>query len=347
MSHRITVLPSNHQFYAAPGETILDAALAAGVTLPYSCKSGACSSCKARVVDGEFVQGPHQAGSLHADEAAAGFALLCCTTPDSDVTIEARVVQGMDGIEIRKMPVRVQDIAPLAHDVMRLTLQLPANQRFVFNAGQYLEFILKDGRRRAYSMASAPHVAGTVELHLRHLPGGAFTDRVFGVAEPALKVREILRCEAPLGSFFLREDTDAPIVLLASGTGFAPIKAMVEHMIHAGIRRRTVLYWGARRPRDLYLDALARSWVDALPEFSYVPVVSDALPEDGWTGRTGWVHEAVMQDLPTLADHQVYACGAPAMVERAREDFTARCGLSSEAFFADAFTSEADVANSV
>ncbi|GAA5233817.1 CDP-6-deoxy-delta-3,4-glucoseen reductase [Verticiella sediminum] len=344
MSHRITVLPSNHQFYAAPGESILDAALNAGVTLPYSCKNGACSSCKGRVVDGEFEQLPHQPGTLHPEDAAQGYALFCCAVPQSDLTVEARVVQGMDGIEIRKMPVRVQALERLGEDVMLVRLQMPANQRFVFNAGQYLELILKDGRRRSYSMASAPHVEGTVELHIRHMPGGAFTDRLFGAAEPSVKAREILRCEAPLGSFFLREDTERPIVLLASGTGFAPIKAMVEHMIHKGMRRTVRLYWGGRRPRDLYLGELAQSWAGDLPDYHYVPVVSDAQAEDAWTGRTGFVHHAVMQDIPDLSEHEVYACGAPAMVEAARRDFTERCGLPTEAFFADAFTSEADLA---
>lgn len=344
MSHKITVLPSGREFYAGPGQTILDAALAAGVTLPYSCRDGACSTCKGRVVNGSFAQGPHQAGVLDAAEIERGYALFCCATPESDLTLEARVVQGLDGIEIRKMPVRVKAIERVTGDVAVITLQLPANQRFDYNAGQYLDFILKDGSRRSYSMASAPGAEATVELHVRHMPGGLFTDRVFGAAEPPLQVRDILRCEAPLGSFFLREDSDKPIVLLASGTGFAPIKAMVEHMIRSGMRRRVRFYWGGRRPRDLYLHALAQSWTRELPDFAYIPVVSDAAPGDEWPGRTGLVHRAVMADLPVLADHQVYACGTPAMVESARADFTALCGLPEDEFYADAFTSQADTA---
>lgn len=344
MSHRITVQPAGRQFFAAPGQTVLEAALAAGVLLPYSCKSGACSSCKGKVLSGDIHQGPHQPGTLTADEARAGQALFCCASPLSDITIEARVVQGADGIEVRKLPVRVQAIEPLAADVMRLQLQLPANQTIRYNAGQYLDLILRDGTRRSYSMANAPHQAGSVELHIRHMPGGAFTDALFGVAGTPLKVRDILRCEMPLGSFFLREDSPRPVVFVASGTGFAPIKAMLEHMQHRGIRRPVRLYWGARRPHDLYMHELAQRWAQEIPDFTYVPVVSDALPEDQWHGRTGWVHEAVMADLPDLSGHQVYACGAPVMVAAARRDFLGQCSLPEDEFYADAFTSAADLA---
>ncbi len=347
MSHRITVQPSGRQFFAAPGQTVLEAALAAGVTLPYSCKNGACSTCKGKVVNGDIHQGPHQPNTLTADEARAGFALFCCATPESDLVLEARVVQGVDGIEVRKIPVRIQHLEPLAHDVMLVRLQLPANQRIVFNAGQYLEFILRSGARRSYSMASPPHIEGVVELHVRHMPGGLFTDSLFGATEPPVKVRDIMRCEMPLGSFFLREDSEKPIIMLASGTGFAPVKAMVEHMQHIGIHRPVRLYWGGRRPRDLYLDALAREWQATIADFHYTPVVSDALAEDGWQGRTGFVHQAVIDDLPDLAGHQVYACGAPAMVAAARHDFATFCGLPDDEFFADAFTSAADAAGMV
>ncbi len=345
MSHRITVMPAGREFTVEPGQNILDAALAAGVSLPYSCKAGACSTCKARIVEGTIAQGPHQTDCLSAEEQAQGYALLCCATAESDLTIQARVVEGVEGITIRKIPVRVASLERVIDDVMIVTLQLPASQRIEFRAGQYLEFVLKGGERRSYSMASAPHVEGRIELHIRHMPGGLFTDQVFGVKEPALKVRDILRCELPMGSFFLREGSDKPIIFLASGTGFAPVKAMVEHMVHAGIRRPVRFYWGGRRPRDLYMDALAREWAASLPDFEYIPVVSDALAEDHWQGRTGWVHRAVMEDLPSLAGFQVYACGAPAMVAAARHDFIEHCQLPEDEFYADAFTSLADTAN--
>jgi len=222
-------------------------------------------------------------------------------------------------------------------------LQLPANERLQYMAGQYLEFILKDGKRRAYSIATAPHAETPLELHIRHLPGGQFTDHVFG----AMKVRDMLRFEGPLGTFFLREDSDKPIVLLASGTGFAPIKAIVEQAIHKQLTRPIALYWGARRRADLYLEQLAEEWTGKLPNFRFVPVLSEPLEQDNWTGRTGFVHHAVIADLPDLSPYQVYACGAPVMVESAQRDFTAHHGLPADEFYADSFTSEADLANAV
>jgi CDP-4-dehydro-6-deoxyglucose reductase len=207
-----------------------------------------------------------------------------------------------------------------------------------------VELLLRDGSRRSYSMASAPHIAEQVELHIRHMPGGKFTDALFGVTQPSFKERDILRFEGPMGTFFLREDSDAPIVFVASGTGFAPIKAIIEHAIHKSTRRPMTLYWGGRRPRDLYMNALCEQWAAELPDFRYVPVVSDALPEDQWAGRTGFVHHAVMADLPDLAAYQAYVCGAPVVVDSARRDFVAQCGLPEDQFFADSFTSEADLA---
>jgi CDP-4-dehydro-6-deoxyglucose reductase len=247
-------------------------------------------------------------------------------------------------IQVRKLPSRVTSISRPAADVAVLQLQLPATETFKFYAGQYVELILKDGKRRSYSMGNPPHSAAALELHIRHLPGGLFTDHVFGVGATQMKEREILRIEGPLGSFFLREDSPLPIVMVASGTGFAPIKAIIEHMVHQDIKRPVMLYWGGRRPCDLYMHALAQSWAATIPNFTYVPVVSDALPDDSWTGRTGFVHKAVMEDFPDLSGYQVYACGAPIVVDSARREFVAQCHLPDEAFFADSFTSEADLA---
>jgi CDP-4-dehydro-6-deoxyglucose reductase len=223
---------------------------------------------------------------------------------------------------------------------MLLQLKLPANEKLVFLAGQYIEFILKDGTRRSFSMANAPHDAEFVELHVRHVAGGQFTDHVFN----KMKERDILRCEGPLGTFFLREESDKPIVFVASGTGFAPIKAVIEHMFHKEIARPATLYWGGRRPKDLYMNALAEKWAAEHPGFKYVPVVSNAEPADGWQGRTGFVHRAVMQDFPDLSGHQVYACGVPIMVDSAKKDFIASCKLPEEEFYADSFTTQADTA---
>ncbi len=242
---------------------------------------------------------------------------------------------------IKKMPVRVGTFDKLSHDVMRVQLQLPANNVFKYFAGQFIEFILRDGSRRAYSIATAPHVqesAPGIELHIRHMPGGLFTDHVFG----ALKEKEILRAEGPFGSFFLREDSEKPMVFLASGTGFAPIKALLTHMQHQGITRPVSLYWGGRRPEDLYEDAWVQALATTMPNLRYVPVISDALPQDNWTGRTGYVHQAVLDDFTDLSGHEVYACGAPIVVDSARTSYTSQRGLPEEAFFADAFTSAAD-----
>lgn len=339
MTFQITVQPSGHQFHCDEDETILAAAIRAGVGLPYGCKNGACSSCKGKVLSGAVRHKAHQERALSLDEEKAGFALFCCATTSADLVIEAREVAGSDEFPIRKMPSRVTTLEKVAPDVIVMTLQLPANETLKFRAGQYIEFMLRDGKRRSYSIATAPGLDQPVTLHIRHLPGGLFTDQVF----TTMKERDILRFEGPMGTFFVREDSDKPIVLLASGTGFAPIKAIVEHLRAQGSTRPMTLYWGGRRPHDLYMDALCREWADTLPHFSYVPVVSNALPEDAWSGRVGFVHHAVLADLPDLSGHQVYACGAPLMVEAAQRDFSARCGLPAEEFYADAFTSEADL----
>lgn len=340
MSFQVTVQPSGRQFTCDEGETILTAAIRAGVGLPYGCKNGACSSCKGKLVAGQVEHGPHQERALSAHDEQLGFSLFCCAKPQSDVTIEAREVAGVGEFPVRKMPVRVAGLQKAADDVMILSLQLPANERLQYKAGQYLEFMLRDGKRRAYSMAIAPHKDEPMSLHIRHLPGGLFTDQVF----TTLKERDILRVEGPLGTFFLREDSEKPIVLLASGTGFAPIKAIVEQLEHAGSKRAVTLYWGGRRPQDLYMNALCEEWARTLPAFTYVPVVSNAALEDNWSGRTGFVHRAVMEDFPDLSGHQVYACGAPIVVESAQREFSAQCKLPEDEFYADSFTSEADLA---
>jgi CDP-4-dehydro-6-deoxyglucose reductase len=223
---------------------------------------------------------------------------------------------------------------------MIIHLKLPANERLMFIPGQYVDILLKDGSRRSFSMANAPHDDEFMQLHVRHVPGGAFTDHVF----KTMKERDILRFEGPFGTFFLREESAKPIVLVASGTGFAPIKSLVEAALKKGVSRPMTLYWGGRRPKDLYLNLLPVRWAAEHPGFKYVPVVSDAPPEDGWKGRTGFVHRAVMQDFPDLSGHQVYACGVPVMVDSARRDFTGECRLPENEFFADSFTTAADKA---
>jgi CDP-4-dehydro-6-deoxyglucose reductase len=337
---QITVQPSGRSFSVEAGEAILAAAIRQGIGLPYGCKDGACGSCKCRKLEGTVVHGTHQTKALSAEEEALGLILTCRAVPQSAVLLESRQVTDESAFPVRKMPSRVSTLEKVSHDVMVIRLQLPANDTLRYHAGQYIEFILRDGARRSYSMANAPHNGPGVELHIRHMPGGKFTDHVF----TAMKEKEILRIEGPFGSFYLREDSDKPMVLLASGTGFAPIKALLEHLQFKGSSRAAVLYWGGRRPGDLYLDAWVREHCAAMPNLAYVPVVSNALPEDDWQGRTGFVHQAVMEDFPDLSGHQVYACGAPIVVDSARSAYVQQCGLPAEEFFADSFTTEADKA---
>ncbi len=337
-SFAISVQPSGIQFEAQPGESLLAAGIRQGIGLPYGCKDGACGSCKCKLVSGQVAQSNFQRKALSEDEEAQGFVLTCSAKALSDITLESRQVTPAGALPVKKMPTRVSSLTRKTDDVMVMQLQLPANDTFVYRAGQYVEFILRDGARRSYSMANAPSQGPDVDLHIRHMPGGRFTDLVFG----SMKEKDILRIEGPMGSFFLREESSKPMVFLASGTGFAPLKALLEHMQHCGITRPVTLYWGGRRPADLYMDDWVRAQCDAMPNLHYVPVVSDALPEDAWQGRTGFVHRAVLEDFPDLSGHQVYACGAPVVVDSAKRDFGALAGLPADEFFADAFTSEAD-----
>ncbi|MEZ5657242.1 MAG: CDP-6-deoxy-delta-3,4-glucoseen reductase [Burkholderiaceae bacterium] len=342
--YQVTIKPSDVRFEAHADQSVLAAGLEHNVVLPYGCRDGACGSCKARILEGTVEHGTHSPGALRDTEKAEGYALLCCAFARSDLVVQARVIEGVANIPLRKMPSRVMSVEMVAPDVAVLKLQLPpAGGPLQFLAGQYIEVILRDGSRRQYSLGCAPHDVELLELHIRHMPGGKFTDTIFG-ATPAVKEKAILRLEGPMGTFFLREDSDKPIIMVASGTGFAPIKAIIEHMRHEGMSRPVTLYWGGRRPHDLYMDALCRQWADELAWFTYVPVISDALPQDDWQGRDGFVHKAAIADHPHMAGHEVYVCGAPIVVASAEREFVEQCALPPEAFFADSFTTEADAA---
>lgn len=329
MAFKVTLRPSGHSFAAATDTTLLQAALDAGITLPYGCRNGACGSCKGKVLAGEVDHGSYQESALTPTERTAGMTLFCCATARSDVTIECREVDAAKDIPLRILPCRVQKLERVADDVIVMSLKLPTNERLQFLAGQYIEFMLKDGKRRAFSIANAPHDDEMVTLHIRQVPGGEFTGHVFG----AMKEKEILRIQGPLGSFFLDESSKKPIILLAGGTGFAPIKSIVEHAIHAAGTRPMTIYWGARDRSGLYLPELPRQWAQAHAHIRYVPVLSD----EDWEGRRGLVHRAVLEDHADLSGFQVYACGAPAMIDAARTDFAA-AGLPAGEFFADSFT---------
>ena len=333
MPFEITIKPSGHAFACDEGETVLGAAMRADLMIPYGCRNGACGTCKGKILAGEVDYGAHQPGTLTPNEKAQGLALFCVAKPRTSLAIEVREVRRAGDIQIRKLPCRIEKIEKVAPDVAIVSLKLPANEGLQYLAGQYIDLLLKDGRRRSFSMATPPEHDVLLELHIRHVPGGYFSGLLFN----EFKGREILRLEGPLGTFFLR-DSDKPIVFVAGGTGFAPIKAVIEHALDHEVQRPMVLYWGVRASRDLYLPDLPGTWQSRRRDFRFIPVLSDPLPEDRWPGRTGFVHKTVMTDFPDLSGYQVYACGGPAMIDAARHDFTLHCGLPENEFFADTFT---------
>ncbi|MEN9560013.1 MAG: hypothetical protein RLZZ502_1224 [Pseudomonadota bacterium] len=321
-------------FICEDGQSILEAASKAGYLMPYSCRNGACGSCKGNLLNGAVDYGNHQAQQLTEEEKAAGKALFCCAKPQSDCSISVREVRKSSDAPLKKLPARVDQLDKVTHDVMRVVLKLPANEQLQYQAGQYVDILMRDGKRRSFSIANAPHTGAHIELHIRHLPNGAFTEPLFTTG----KVKDIWRFEGPHGSFYLREDSDKPMIMLCSGTGFAPIKAIIEHSLEKQYFRPMVVYWGGRRPSDLYDAALVAQWAQAHPHISFVPVISEAKIEDAWQGRQGFVHHAVMEDFPDLSGYEVYACGVPIMVDSAKKDFVAKCRLPEDAFYADAFT---------
>jgi len=338
MPHQVTIQPSGHQFIVEEDETILEAALRQGFSLPYGCRNGACGSCKGKVLSGELDYGTHSATALKDEEKAQGRALFCRARPLTDLTIEAKEIGAVRDIVVKTLPCRVEQLEKRADDVMVMKIKLPANERLQFLAGQYIDFQLKDGKSRSYSLANPPHDDALLELHVRHVPGGLFTDTVFST----LKARDILRLKGPLGSFFIREDSDKPMIFIAGGTGFAPIKGMLEHAFAEHTDRELILYWGVRSLKDLYMAELPQQWLAERPNFSFIPVLSNPEPGDQWQGRTGFVHDAVLADFADLSGYQVYACGAPIMVDSARDAFTQKRGLPEDAFFADSFVYAAD-----
>jgi CDP-4-dehydro-6-deoxyglucose reductase len=345
MTFHVTLQPSGHSFEADPARNILRSGLEAGFSLPYSCRASGCATCKARIVSGAVDHGTSSETYLPQSMRDQGMALLCQAKPLTDLVIEIKELT-LHLAKPKVIPCRVRRMQRLSPDVMLLQLRMPYNENMLFAAGQYIDLLFEDGRRRSYSIALAPMLAGgmmDIELHIRHSPGGLFTDRVFS----SLKPGELLRFEGPLGTFYLREDSTKPIVFLASGTGFGPIKAMIEYALKRKMleTRPMALYWGCRSKQDLYMLGMPQRWSQDTPNFIFVPVLSDPLPADAWVGRRGFVHRAVMEDFPDLAGHQVYACGAPAMVDAARRDFTSRCGLPPQEFFADSFLTEAELAH--
>ncbi len=332
----ISVHPDNRNIQVRAGETILEAGLRAGILLPFECRNGGCGVCQCAILNGSVDHGVYQPGALSAADRALGKTLMCCAVPLSDIEIEYET-DGMVGADrMRNYSGRVDSMERLSDDVMRIVVSIPSGETISFAAGQYINILLDGGQRRAFSFASPPHQNANIELHVRLVPGGLFTTHVF----TRMQVGDELRFEGPLGTFALHESA-LPIIFVAGATGFAPIKSIVEDAFQRGIRRPMLLYWGVRQRKDLYLLELAEQWQREHANFKFIPVLSEAGPEDHWRGRTGLVHEAIMQDFPDLTGHQVYLCGSVKMVETAFPAFLAQ-GLTEEFCFSDAFLPAAD-----
>lgn len=336
VSYTVTLQASGKHFAVEAGESVLEAAQRAGLALPYSCLAGVCGSCKASLVQGQVCYPRNPPAALNASEQAHSQVLLCQAVPCSDLTLLAREVASVADMPRRVLALTVQEKHRLAPDVMRLVLAPAAGERLNRLAGQYLDVLLADGKRRAFSIANAPEGDATIELHIRHVAGGGFTGHVFD----GLEVGAVLQVEGPLGTFVPREDSERPVLFVAGGTGFAPVKALVEHFLHLGTRRELTLYWGARRASDLYQAELPQRWAQEWPNFHYAPVVSD--PEFAQGLRSGLVHEAVIEDHPDLSGFDIYMSGPPAMIDAGRRSFVA-AGLHEERLYYDSFDYAPDI----
>lgn len=339
----VTIADSGRQFHVAPGETVLNAALRQGVMLPYSCKNGTCGSCKGLIRSGSVHYPFHPPLALDGREIESGHALLCQAAPREDLVVEAREIAAVSDLQVRMFPARVVEKTRLAPNVVRLRLKLPAAQRLQFLAGQYVDALIGGGKRRAFSVASAPSSEDEIELHIRHVTGGGFTGWVFN----ELSERDILRLEGPLGTFFVRHDQpQRPMIMMGGGTGFAPLKAMIEDLLEHDDRRPIHLYWGAQRPSGLYLDELPRQWADEHEHISYRPAISETAAADGDGYFKGLVHEAVLRDHSDLSDFDVYMSGPPAMIDLAKRAFLG-ARVPEDRLFYDSFEFGLDVPVSV
>jgi len=339
--HTVRIEPHGRTLRVTPGQPVLEAALSAGLNLPHSCKSGHCGSCRARLLAGEihYPNGPPL--GITAEEAQCGDILLCQARANSDLTVRARLIASVADVEIKTLPCRIARLRPLAPDVMQLWLRLPAVERLRFHPGQYLDVLLESGRRRSFSIANPPHDGELIELHVRRVSGGGFSERLFGAAAAVggaaapLGAGSLLRIEGPLGQFSYAQGSD-PVLMVAGGTGFAPLKSMLRHVLETGIRRDIHFYWGARHTQDLYEEGLVLEWVRRHPQLTFTAVLSEASAAEAAHHRCGWVHEAVLADYPNLARFEVYAAGPPAMIEAMRARFP-RHGLPTERLHFDSF----------
>jgi CDP-4-dehydro-6-deoxyglucose reductase len=332
MTFKIRIQSSGREFTADEKETVLAAALRQGVMLPYSCRSGACGTCKGKVLAGQVDYGTYETKAMSEAEREQGHALFCQARPLSDLVIEAKEIAAAKDIPIRIMPARVVQMEKLADDVIRLSLKLAEGQRLQYLAGQYIDILLSGNQRRSFSLSTSPLSDELLQLHIRHVPGGFFTGHVF----TKMQEKDLLRFQGPFGMFFLREDSDRPAILVAGGTGFAPIKSILEYAFAKGVTRPLHLYWGVRAKRDLYLSGLPQAWAREHNNFKFTPVLSEPRPEDRWDGRQGWVHEAMAADYPDLSRHEVYASGPPPMID-ALKATVKKHGLPEDHLYYDSF----------
>jgi len=342
MSFTIKVPASGHEFNIEEKETILEAALRQSISLPYGCRNGACGKCSGKVLSGETEYDTQALRGMAKKEFEAGKTIFCQACVKSDVELEVREISVSKEIEIKTLPCRVEKMQKLSHDVMQLKLKLPETERLQFLAGQYIEFILKDGKRRAFSIANAPHDDEFIELHIRHVPDGHFGDFVFD----GLKEKTLMRLEGPLGSYYLKEDSTRPIILIGGGTGFAPLKGILEHLFYVGMTKQVHLFCGVRSHRDLYMDKMAKSWTKEYPNLKYTAVLSEPLESDNWQGETGFVHNAVVERYPDLSDYDVYLSGPPPMVKAGMDLFYEK-GLPESQIFSDSFEYSDDALKSM
>lgn len=330
---RVSLSKSDRSFSAAPDRSVLDAALDADLRLAHSCRSGSCGSCRARLLRGTIAYPQGRPLGLSDAEIADGYVLLCQARAQSDLDLELHEIRRADEAVIKRLPCRVERAVRLAHDVMGLHLRLPAAEEFRFEAGQYIDVLLSGGRRRSYSIASAPHDSKLLELHVRRAAGGEFSERIFG-ADP---LRALLSIEGPHGRFFYRppereeEGGAAPLLLVGGGTGYAPLNSLLRALVEHSVERDITLYWGVRAERDLYADARIRDLQSRANSFAYVPVLSE--PPRAWPGRSGFVHEAVLRDIDRLDRYDIYASGPPEMIAAVRREFTAHGARASRLFF--------------
>lgn len=339
MTFQVTIKDQSTTFTVEDGESVLDAALRQGITLAYGCRNGNCGACAGTVLEGGVSYPGRLPKAIKNKSVAADKTLFCSASPLSDIVIDAQIVDEEAAMQIKTLPARVEALTRLNQDVMLLELKLPAAERMQFLAGQYIEILLRDGRRRSFSIANAPHDDALLSLHIREVPDGYFTHFVFH----ELEQRAMLRIEGPHGAFYLREDSSNPIIMVAGGTGFGPCKGMIEHAIFAGIDRPIELYWGVRSANDLYMRELAEKWAKENENIRFIPVLSEPEERDQWTGETGWVHENVIKDHGDLSGYDVYMCGPPPMIDAGKAAFF-KIGLTDEKLFFDSFEFSENVA---